>query len=398
VKIRFLIANAYCHGGTVRATINTANALADRHQVEIVSVHRRSQESSPYAVSPKVRMRVLIDLAPSAQRRDAARTGRLARSRIWAKHFALGRRSRLMNSHDVKQGNFSLLADYKIVKFLRSVDDGVLVATRPMLNLALARWGRPSVVRIAQEHMNLASHDKELRAAIRELFPRLDAVVTLTPSDARHYTSVLGSSTRILAIPNSVPRTDRDSAQLDSKVVITAGRLSRRKGFDRLVPAFAKVAAEHPEWHLQIFGEGPVRGQLQQQIDRLGMGANIHLKGYTSRLGDEMAASSMFVMSSRLEGFPMVLLEAIAHGLPIISFDCPTGPRDLISDGEDGLLVPDQDEGALAAAMERLITDRALRTSMGAAALAKSAQFEPASTALRWERLMDELSAAQRER
>src|SRR5690606_6883976 len=146
-------------------------------------------------------------------------------------------------------------------------------------------------------------------------------------------------------------------ARMESTVIVAAGRLQRQEGFDLLIDAFAPVARRNPTWQLRVFGGGKLHDDLVTRIAGHRLTDQVHLRGRTTRLHEEMAAASMFVLSSRFEGFPMVLLEAMAHGLPVVAFDCHTGPRDILTDGWDGVLVPPRDVDALSDAIATLVAD-----------------------------------------
>jgi len=178
---------------------------------------------------------------------------------------------------------------------------------------------------------------------------------------------------------------------------VAAGRLARQKGFDRLVAAWALVARKHPDWRLNIFGAGEPEA-LQARIDKKKLTDVVTLKGFTDEPYQRFAESAIYAMSSRSEGFPMVLLEAMGCGLPLVSFDCPTGPADIIQDGRNGLLVRDGDIKGLAAALNRLIDDPELRRRMGATGVELAKDYAPARIATRWEDLFAELQQAPRRR
>jgi glycosyltransferase involved in cell wall biosynthesis len=395
LTIRFLIANAYGVGGTIKATYNLAGELAKRHDVEIVSVHTH-RDVPAFPVPPGVRLRALVDRSARARRNDASRTDIAGRARAKFKRWARRQPSRVIHERDFRYKNFNLLTDLRLVQFLRSVDEGVLIGTRAGLNLAIARFGRPSVIRVGQEHLNMTKYGEEIQAAFRRYYPRLNAYSALTQGDAAAFSGLLGAQTRVVSIANGVPDVDDVPSSNDTNVVVAAGRLTRQKGFDRLIAAWAPVAAKHPDWELRIFGWGKLRERLEGQIEELGVGESAHLMGYTDKLPEEMARASFYVMSSRFEGFPMVLLEAMRCGLPIVSFDCPNGPRDLISEGKDGFLVPNGDIEGLAAAMIDMIELGEARRSFGAAALEKSRQYEIGPIANRWEELLEELVSERR--
>jgi glycosyltransferase involved in cell wall biosynthesis len=267
------------------------------------------------------------------------------------------------------------------------------VSTRPGLNLLTARFARSGVITVGQDHMHLSRYKQSLRTEIVRRYPRLDLVVSLNNDDAEDYRRSLGGGVRVLSVPNSVPDLGGARAVGDTKIIVAAGRLTQQKGFDQLLPAFAKVADEHPDWQLRIFGGGPAHDALRGQLEELGLEGRAHLMGFSSRLYEELAAAAVYVMSSRYEGFPMVLLEAMGVGLPVISFDCPNGPRDVIEHGSNGLLVDAGDVEGLAAAISKLASDEPLRRSMGAAALQTASGYRAEATAERWESIFAELAA-----
>jgi glycosyltransferase involved in cell wall biosynthesis len=388
MTIRFVIMNAYAVGGTIRTTFTTAAELAKRHDVEIVSVVRHRDK--PAFPRPKgVRLIGLTDLRKERMARLAGHWGPRARFQTWA----AGQRARLMSSYDFRHPTFNLLSDLELLRYLLPLRDGVVIGTRPAINLAIAHVVSPSVVRVGQDHMNLASYNDGLEAQIRAVYPKLDLVTTLTEGDADAYRAHLGPGARVECMPNGVPDLGGRRAALDSKVVVAAGRMGSQKGFDRLLPVWAKIAPDHPDWELRIWGGGKGIGKLRRQAEKLGVADSARVMGFTNRLHEEFENSSLYVMSSRKEGFPMVLLEAMSVGLPVVSYDCPTGPRDIIREGVDGHVVPDGDGEALAAAMTELMDDAERRKAFGAAAVEGAARYDLAVIGGRWEQLLAELEA-----
>ena len=381
--------NAYTVGGTIRTTFTIAGELAKRHEVEIVSVYRMRSSDPALPVPPNVRLRMLTDLrAPTLERLAAGRTPG-ARIRTWAVRHP----SRLISSQDYRYDNFSVLTDVNLLRYLATVRDGVLIGTRPALNLAIAHLIPDQVVKIGQDHVNLASYRRGLRAQIRAAYPKLDLLSTLTEGDAAAYRKLLKGRARIEVFPNAVPDVGGHRSTLDDKVVVAAGRLARQKGFDRLLPAWAQVVQDHPDWKLKIYGSGGERDNLRRQIEELGIADSARLEGFTRKLHEEFSRASLFVLSSRQEGFPMVLLEAMGVGLPVVSVDCDTGPRDIVREGVDGHVVPEDDTAALAAAMSGLMADADRRRAYGTAALETAARYEASQIAGRWEERIAELSA-----
>jgi glycosyltransferase involved in cell wall biosynthesis len=390
VHITFLLMNAFSMGGTIRTTYNVAAALAERHHVEIVSVYRR-RAGARFAVDPRVTLRVLSDQVPP----DGDTAGHPYGQCTGMQELARRVPSLLVPRSERRYRNFSLLTDVRTATFLRRLDSDVLVTTRPGLNLVAARYANPSVLRVGQEHMFLANHPPALRRQIARHYPKLDVVSVLTERDAEDYRAFLGGRVQVVRVPNAAP--DLGTPRVgDAKIVVAAGRLTRQKGFDLLIDAYAQVAHRYPDWQLHIYGAGEERGRLLAQILRLGLERQVRLMGYSANLSEQMSQAALYVMSSRVEGFPMVLLEAMAVGLPVVSFDCPNGPADLVRQGTNGVLVRAGDVGGLADALCAVMADTGRRERMGEAARATAREYDIGRISHRWETLFDELSHGSR--
>lgn len=203
----------------------------------------------------------------------------------------------------------------------------------------------------------------KVRARMDErLVRRFDRFVVLTEEDAQMW----GALPNIVVIPNAAMVADCLAADVDCKRVIAVGRLDYQKSFDRLIEAW-NIVQQSPEskgWRLDIFGQGEWKEMLQGLIDKYNLQGSTRINAPTTNIGEEYSRSAMLVMSSHYEGFPMVMVEAMAHALPVVSFDYKCGPRDIIDHGTNGLIVPDGDIPALAAALLRLMTDDKLRKTM----------------------------------
>jgi glycosyltransferase involved in cell wall biosynthesis len=171
------------------------------------------------------------------------------------------------------------------------------------------------------------------------------------------------------------------------RIVLGAGRLVESKNFALLIDVFGRVAARHPDWDLVILGKGPLHEALRSQVAAAGLDARVFLPGLVGNLGDWYARSDLYVMTSRFEGFPNTLVEALAHGVPVVSFDCDTGPRDIIRHGTDGLLIPMNDAQALHDGLDSVIGDEALRHKLARRAGEARERFSVERVAGMWEAL-----------
>jgi len=220
------------------------------------------------------------------------------------------------------------------------------------------------------------------------VYPWADCLVVQTREVLEYFPASIRNKGRV--IPNPVVLPCEEDAALahprgTERLIVALGRLAHEKGFDLLLDAFRRIAAGHPGWSLRIIGEGPERGSLEALRDRYGLQGRVHLPGSTTTPCAEFKKAALFVLPSRYEGFPNALCEAMACGLPVVSYDCPNGPRGIIRDGVNGILVPPGDVGALASAIERLILDEALRVRLGSKAREVSGRYRLELVMRQWE-------------
>lgn len=218
---------------------------------------------------------------------------------------------------------------------------------------------------------------------------KFDRFVVLTQEDMQMWGEMPG----IRVIPNAANFIAEKYSDCSAKRVIAVGRLDYQKSFDRLIQVWEKVHQQMPDWRLDIFGQGEWQEMLQGMIDERGLQETVKLNGPTKNIGQEYSESSMIVMSSHYEGFPMVMIEAMACGLPAVSFDFKCGPRDIIKEGENGLVVKDGDIDGLAKAMMALMRDEELRRKMGENAKRVVETFSEAKVMDKWVRLYEETIA-----
>ena len=375
-----LIMNAYGMGGTVRATANLADELSLRHDVEIVSVFRH--RNTPFLrTSDRVRRSHLVDLRPGAQKWwQPGATTRLKRP------------SRLFHPEERAYGNFNAESDRALKRYLSGLRTDVLVTTRAGLNVAAARFARDGIVLIGQEHLHFGAHTPGVLDEIRQWYPRLHAIVTLTEADRSAYTRMFEDDrTLVYTIGNGLPETLRPLSRLENHVVIAAGRLVKVKGYDRLLDIFAKVVEKRPDWTLRIYGDGTQADRLSRRARALRLHNHVAFMGSTDDMEGELAKASLHAVTSRFEGFGMTIVEALASGVPVVSFDCPQGPREIITSGHNGLLVPDGDLDAFADALVALMDDEGELRRIAENGLEVADRYRISEVADRWDKVFTDL-------
>ena len=277
----------------------------------------------------------------------------------------------------------------------RSLDVIVSFTDRTNVSTLLAARGLGIPV-VVSERIDPRRHDIGTAwSALRRVAYRSATALVVQTERVRSWAETHVSPARVHVIGNPLREVaaPRVAAGARADTIAAVGRLVPQKGFDTLLRAFALVHRTHPTWRLVISGEGPLRASLEAQVRELGLNEVVSLPGRTSTVDDVLAESAVFVLSSRYEGFPNVLLEAMACGCACVATDCDSGPSDLLEHDALGLLVPVDDAIALASAMTRVLDDPAYRSRLGESARASTQRFAPARMLQAWD---DVFSATRR--
>lgn len=209
---------------------------------------------------------------------------------------------------------------------------------------------------------------------------KLNALVLLTEKDADDWKDI----TNTIVIPNPISFYPKEAAKLENKQVIMVGRYNDAKGYDYLIPAWEIVHQRHPDWTLNVYGSGELHDDVVRWVKERNLEDTIILNDPTDYIMEKYLESSICVLSSRYEGFSLVIIESMACGVPVASFDCPHGPRNIIRNGEDGLLIEYLNTSALADGICRLIEDEKLRKRIGEKARSNVLRFSKESVMQQW--------------
>lgn len=349
-NICFFIDDITKTGGTERVTTQIANLLSECHQISILSIHE-SQENVFFPLSDEI-----------------SHTQLFSQKIHGALHF-LEIVSKLRRY--VKNNRIDIIVD--VDGFL----DLYSLPVKAFTGVKIVSW----------EHFNyFQNFGTPYRKVSRRLASKFaDGVVTLTQTDNNLYHKYLNVRCPIVTIHNPMPQiTESQLYNSDSKIILSAGRLTDQKGFD-LIPVIAKAVFEqHPDWKWYVLGVGEKKREIQDTINSLNLSSHVILQGKVSDMNSWYSKSAFYVMTSRFEGLPMVLLEAKAHRLPIISFDCLTGPSEIIRNNINGFLIKPEDITSMAQAINTLIEDEEKRLDMSRQTILDSESFSVNQIKQQW--------------
>ncbi len=376
MKLIYCIASVYNPGGMERVMLNKLRWFARQGEYDLMVVTTDQQGRAPfYEFPPEVQM---IDLGINYS---------LDNRRVpMAKILSYFRKRRV---HKEKLTELLMRERADIVvslypsesSFIPDIQDG----SKKVLELHYNRFFRLQYNR--KGLLGLA--DRYRMRQDGRIVRKFDRFVVLTHEDAGYW----GALPNLAVIPNAALPVPEAIYNPGSRRVIAVGRLDYQKGFDRLLDAWALIPDEVREgWKLDIFGQGEWEQMLRKQIARLGISDSASIIRPTSRIFEEYARSAFLAMSSHFEGLPMVMIEAMACGLPVVSFDYPCGPKDIILNRENGLIVPEGDVRALAAAMAELMADTGRRQHMSVKAREVTRVYSEENVMNLWKQCFDSLT------
>lgn len=353
-SIALLVGDITKVGGTERAVTNLANLLVHNYKVHIISIYKNENNNVHFKLDSQILLENLNFPEPKSITRYAV--------------------------------YLNLIIKLRKLNRIKCFD--VFISTGHALSFIL-----PLVVlfskskSVAAEHISRSSLPFISKLMQLTTYRLLDAVVVLSPSAKKSYYFC----NRVYIIPNSLSFYVKDNTTSANKIILTVGRISYEKGYDRLVEVLSVIRLKINGWRMRIFGNGVLENEIKDLINEKELSDFISLNDFVVDIQKEYLNAGIYLMTSRSEAFPMVLLEAMSCGLPVIAYDCPDGPREIIQDGVNGFLVEDGNVNAMAERLLILISDDELRKTMGENAIRSVEAYKTESIYKKWTFLIDNL-------
>src|SRR5574344_1224440 len=359
------------YGGIEKAVATLANLLAEDYDVEIISTYKLYSEP-PFKLDERIHVKYLIeDLQPNKKELSFYH-----KTKNYSQFFKELRKS-------VK---ILYLRKKLMVEAIKNLDTDVVISTRILHNKWLSKYGKGNYKKIAWEHNHHNNNEKYIHDLVSSC-KNLDYLVTVSRELAHFYEPYLGK--KVKCIQNCLDVIPQKASKLEDRNVIAVGRLSEEKGFADLLRLYKKVSIKHPDWTLNIIGDGFERNNLLEEKDRLKLGDSVIFHGYQDKdyINDMLQKSSIYVMTSYTESFGLVLVEAFSYGVPCLSYTSAQGANEIITDGYNGYLINNRNEEEMVKKIDLLITDEKLRKTLGKNARATSLLYDGNRALKEWKRL-----------
>lgn len=351
MNIVFLVYDIHFGGGAERVTVNLANHLADNnYKVTVVSLSRFNS-TNIFTIDNRVEIKYL--------------------------NFNFENGFNLLHK---------IASVFKVSSYFGQYINQTIIlgiGTFPSLILSMMPK-RKNLKTIGCQH-NSYAFARHIWSFLRKMFfHRLNALVSLTDQDLPRLKKLNQNS---FVIPNSVSFFPEKQAKLENKIILAIGRMDFNKGYDLLFDVFEKLTLAHPDWKLRIIGDGPLKKKIISRVETSGLNDRVEIFSPTNQIIEHYLQSSIYLMTSRTEALPMVLLEAKACGLPIVSFNCETGPSDIINNEKDGYLIDCFNINLMAEKVATLCSDAVKRKEFGTYGRENISKFLPELIGVKWESL-----------
>ena len=350
------------YGGVEKAVSTLANMLCDDYKVEIICTYKMGNKPV-YKIDDKVKIKYLIPYGPN--KKEIKQN---------FKNFKIFN----LLKEGIKAIKVLYLRKKTMIDYIKNSDADVIISTRILFTNYLSKYGKESIIKIAQEHRHHLNDQKYIQN-LNDACKNIDYLLPVSKELTNFYTATLTGKVKCYYMPNSldnIPEIDSDY----TKNVVTVGRLSKEKGFDDLIDVFKKVVAKNPNYKLDIIGDGPERNNLKDIIANLHLENNIILHGFQNKdyINDVLSHSKAFIVTSYTESFGIALLEGMSYGLPGIIFDSASGSLELIKNNFSGYVIKNRSKDVMAKKIIKLLDNKKEISIMGknAKETAKKYSFE----------------------
>ena len=371
-KITFLVLHLG-YGGIETATINTANSLCDKYDIEIMSFYNLDNNQAN-KLNSKIKIKYLYNGNPNKE-----------------EFLKSLHNHKIFNTlkEGIKAGQILLKKRFKVIEYIKNCNSNYIVSTRCEFSTLLSKYGNNNTVKIAQEH-RYHNNDKKYINTIKNKYNNIDYLFALTKCLYNDYKEFLKNNkhTKVELVPNMLYEIPKCNSKLDKKNIITISRLDYGKKNDDIIKSFSKI--KESNWKLYIIGDGKEFNNLKKLINDLNLNNKVILTGYKNKeeINKYMLDSSLFLMASITEGLPMVLLEAMSYGIPCIAYEVPSGVNDIIEDGRNGYIIKNRNELEYIKRIEEVINDSKLRNNLGTNAKEKSKEFSKEKIVNIWKNIL----------
>lgn len=382
------------YGGVEKSIVALANILCEKYQVEIICIYKLYDKPA-FQIDDRVKVTYLI---------ESDLPVRVSSYKVLLAHGHLIKLSKKLTKdyfsklHFIKffkdafSGIFMYPKRFFVMK--KAISDSnadIMISTRTFLNDWLSIYGKPSVVKIGWEHNHHHNNEKYAVDVVRSS-KNLDYFVLVSKDLKRFYTKKLRKyPCKCVYIPNMLDTIPKRLAPLEEKRLISVGRLSAEKGQMDLLKIFKQLLKKHPDWHLDIIGDGPERDKLEEYIKTRNLKDKITLHGFQSKeyIDKMLHRSSLYIMTSYTESFGIVLLEAMSHGIPCVAFSSAEGAKEIISSGKNGYLIKNRNASAMMKKIEDLMKKDDVRKEMGKEARKSVKQYTKEVVQEDWYKLLE---------
>lgn len=360
------------YGGIENAIVTLANTLVSKYNVEILSVYRLYNEPV-YKLDERVKVSYISNIKPNKKEMMYY---------LKKKNFSMFLKG---IGQSIKTGFVKYI---KTPDVLRKINTDVIVSTRTVHNFLISKFVSNDIKKIAWEHNHHNNKKKYINSLVKSC-KNIDNLVLVSNELSEFYKGYLGS--KVVYIPNCLDKMPSKLSKLDSKNLVAIGRLSKEKGFDDLLKLFKKISIKHPDWKLNIVGDGMEKNNLLDLAKELKLGDKVVFHGYQNKdyINNILLESSIYVMTSHTESFGLVLIEAMSYGVPCISYTSAQGANEIISDGETGYLIKNRSEDEMIEKIELLIENEKLRNKLGKNARLKSKNYSNEVVLDKWSKIIN---------